>query len=120
MKGRENEILIALGGKAASEIVLGEVDMGCNKDMNNAYDLMRTLLDDVTAYDFGSWCHGNETSRNVFDHLDSATSVELSRYYLSAKKILINNRGFLDAIVEDICEKKTISYKSIATIKKRF
>ena len=117
LKGRENEILIALGGKAATEIVFGEVDMGCNKDMHNVYDLMRTLLDDVTAYDFGSWCHGNETSSNVFDHLDSATNVEISRYYLSAKKILIENRKLLDALVDEISKEKTISYIRIAAIK---
>jgi cell division protease FtsH len=116
IKGRETEILISLGGKAASEIVFGEVDMGCNKDMHNVYDLMRTLLDDVTAYDFNSWCHGHETSNNIFDHLDCATGVEISRYYLSAKKILIENRNFLDALVDEIIKEKTISYKSIAVI----
>ncbi len=94
IKGRENEILIALGGKAASEIVFGEVDLGCNSDMHNVYDLVRTLLDDVTAYDFNSWSHGSETSRIIYDHLDSATSAEISRYYLSTKKILIEIGSF--------------------------
>ncbi|WP_028236448.1 AAA family ATPase [Pseudobutyrivibrio sp. MD2005] len=114
---QEAEIMINLAGKAATEIVLAEVDMGCNTDLHRAYNLTRILLDNVAAYDFNSWCHGNETSEQIYDHLDSVTNAEVSKYYLQVKQILIRNRAFLDSLIEALIEKKTISYKELAKLK---
>lgn len=114
---QEAEIMINLAGKAASEIVLAEVDMGCNRDLHRAYDLTRRLLDNVAAYDFNSWCHGRETSEQIYNHLDSVTNAEVSKYYLQVKQILIKNRSFLDSVIEALIEKKTISYKELAKLK---
>ena len=112
-EGAEMRVMAALGGKAATEIVLGETDMGTNRDMRTVFELVRTLIDDYTSYDFGSWCHGEETAQSVYESLDRATEVEVSRYYKKVKQLLINNREFLDAVIEKLYEKKTISYKDL-------
>ena len=119
-KNIEAEIMIDLAGKAATELILNETDMGVNRDLHDANDHMRRLLDDVAAYDFHAWCHGHETSQKVYDHLDNAVGTELSRYYLKTKQILGKNREFLEAIIEKLLEKKTISYKDIAPIREKF
>lgn len=75
------------------------------------------MLDNNTAYDFNSWCHGEETSQNIMDHLDAATGVEMARYYKKTKQLLINNRSFLDEVTKQFIEKKTISYKDIQHIR---
>ena len=116
---KEANIIISLAGKAATDIVSGETDMGAKLDLHRAFDYTRQLLDDVAAYDFDSWCHGDETSQTVYDNLDRATAVEVSRYYKKAKQILMRNRAFLDAIVEKLIERKTITYKEIRKIKAR-
>ena len=117
--GWETKIMVALAGKAATEIVLGEVDMGSNSDLHKAYSFMRRLLDDRAAYDFQSWCHGEETSGRIYDHLDTITGAELSRYYLRTKQILSRNRDFLDELIEQLMEKKTLSYKEIAPLREK-
>ena len=119
-KNVEAEIMIDLAGKAATELILNETDMGANRDLHEANDHMRRLLDNVAAYDFLSWCHGHETSQKVYDRLDNAAGTELSRYYLKTKQILGKNREFLEAIIEMLLEKKTISYKDIAPIREKF
>lgn len=119
-KNVEAEIMIDLAGKAATELILNEIDMGSEDDLRNANGHMRRLLDDVAAYDFLSYCHGGETSRKVYDHLDNAAGTELSCYYLKTKQILGKNRGFLEALIEMLLEKKTISYKDIAPIREEF
>ena len=81
---------------------------------------MRILLDNIAAYDFHTWCHGRETSKRVYDHLDDAVATELSRYYIKTKNLLGKNREFLEAIVEKLLEKKTLSYKDIAPIREKF
>lgn len=116
-ESEETEILILLAGKAATEIVLGETDIGANSDLHKAFDRVRRLLDNYVAYDFNSWCHGNETSQKIYDHLDSVTGAEISRYYMQAKHLLIKNRAFLDVIIDNLMEKKLLSYKDIAKIR---
>lgn len=116
----EKDILISLAGMAATEIVLQEIDMGSNFDMHKAFDKVRDLLDAHTSYDFMSWCHGEETSKHVFDHLDSATGTEVSRYYKRAKKILNDNREFLERVSNELLSKKTISYKEIAVLREKY
>ena len=116
----EIEIMIDLGGKAATELILNEIDMGANSDLHCANDRMASLLDNVAAYDFQSWCHGHETSQLVYDRLDTVKSAELSRYYLKTKQLLGKNRAFLEAIIDLLIEKKTISYKDIALIREKY
>ena len=116
-RSEENEIMCLLAGKAAVEIVLGEIDMGANDDMHKAFDKVSHLLDNNVAYDFNSWCHGEETSHSIYQHLDSVTGAEVSRYYFESKKLLIKHRKFLDAIIDNLMEKKVLSYKDIAKIR---
>lgn len=116
----EIEIMICLAGKAATELILNEIDMGVNSDLHKANDTMTRLLDDASAYDFHSWCHGEETSQLVFDHLDTIKGAELSRYYLMTKQLLGKNRAFLEELIEKLVEKKTLSYKDIAPIREKY
>ena len=117
LESKETEIMICLAGKAATEIVLGEIDMGSNSDLRKTFRYVRELLDNNTAYDFNSWCHGEETSQKIYDHLDSVIGAEISRYYLQVKNILIKNRAFLDAVIEKLMESTLLSYKDIAKIR---
>ena len=112
-EGVEKSVMVALGGKAATEIILGETDMGTNRDMHTVYDKVRDLIDMHTSYGFDSWCHGDETAQSVYESLDRATAVEVSRYYKKVKQLLIHNREFLDVVIEKLYEKKTISYKDL-------
>lgn len=113
----ETKIHIALAGRAASEVVLGNIDMGGNKDMHHAFDLTRRLLDDNTSFGFDCWCHGKETSQQIYDKLDAATGLTVSRYYMQTKQMLIKNRSFLDAMVEALMNNKTLFSDDIAKIK---
>ena len=116
----EIEIMINLAGKATTELLLGEIDMGIDMDLRVASEHMEDLLGRIAAYDFHSKRSRIETSSNVLNHLDDAKSVELSRYYFKAKQILMQNRGFLEALIEQIIEKKTITYKDIAPLREKY
>ena len=116
----EADVMISLAGKAATEIILNEIDMGSGSDLHKANENVRKLLDDAAAYDFHTWCHGRETSKRVYDHLDDAVGTELSRYYVKTKQMLGRNREFLEAVIEMLIEKKTLSYKDIAPIRGKF
>ena len=82
--------------------------------------LYKINLSHVSAYDFYSWCHGDETSARVYDHLDDVKGAEMTRYYLETKRILGKNRAFLEEMAEQLAEKKTLSYKDIALIREKY
>lgn len=113
----EHEIMISLAGKAATEILLQEIDMGSNRDVNSAFDDARRMLDNNTAYDFRTRCHGSETSKEIQDLLDAATGSEVARYYKETKKLLFENKAFLEELADELFEKKTLSFKAIAAIR---
>lgn len=116
----EIEIMIDLAGKAATELILNEIDMGTNMDLSNANDQIGRLLDNIAAYDFRSWCHGPGTSKLVYDYKDTVTASELSRYYIKTKQLLGKNRAFLEELIDLLIEKKTISYKDIAPVREKY
>ncbi len=115
------EIMINLAGKAATEIILGETDMGCVSDLRKAHGHLEKILNQVSAFDFQSRrSDGGYTSNLVMDHLDEVKGVELSRYYFKTKQILMKNRAFLEALIEMVIEKKTVTYKEIAPIREKY
>lgn len=109
----ENITRYELAGKAASEIVLGEIDTGVAEDMREVYDNVRIIIDDFAAYEFGNWVHGDETSQGVYENKDIATKTIIAKYYAETKKLLIKNRKILDAIIDAVMEKGTLFYRDI-------
>ena len=112
----EKEIMISLAGKAATELILGQVDTGVNGDLHCANDMLMEMLDNVASYDFQSWRH-EECSQRVYENVDAVKNAEMARYYLKTKQILFRNREFLEIIIDQLIEKKTLTYKDIAAIR---
>ena len=112
----EQKVMLGLAGKAATEVVLGVVDVGCNEDMWNPFDLLHKLTDDLCAYGFDTYVHigGSESLRQKKEQL---VALQLNMLYLQTKKILTDNRAFLDKITEALIEKKILMQKDIKTIK---
>ena len=80
---------------------------------------MSMLLDCTAAYDFYSQPNRETPSKNTADHLDTVKGAELSRCYIKTKQLLGKNRAFLEALIEAILEKGTITYKDIAPIREK-
>ena len=50
---------------------------------------------------------------------DRMIAMEMERYYQTAKKLLIENRVFLDAIKVELVEKQTLTCKDVALIREK-
>lgn len=116
---QEHDVIGALGGKAASEIVLGKADTGCNADLHRAFSRVSKFVDNYCSLGFNAF-----ESRNSSDYLltnkDRLIASEMERYYGTAKTILTENRDFLDAIVEALIDHKTITYREMQTLRDRY
>lgn len=112
----KNRVMSILGGKAATELIYGKIDTGCNNDLHRAFDIVERFVDHYCGYGFSSF---------VLDEHDEWTGVnrntkiaqEMEKYYASAKEIIANNREFLEKIAEELEEKKILTFIDIKRIK---
>lgn len=117
----ENRVCVLLGGKAATEIVFGEVDVGCFTDLQRAFGVVNRFV-----AEYGSTGFINCSQRPNYDlsdqikfQQDSVVALEMARYYKKTKEILIKHRKLLEAIVKEIKDKKTLLGSDIQRIKKK-
>lgn len=120
MKFMEARVMSLLAGKAAIEVVFGDIDVGCNNDLHRAYNIAKRFVDDYCGYGFDNWegiLDNHVTGRAVADRKEALVSFQIQQYYQRTKKLLIENRGFLDALANELMEKKTIVHADIQRIK---
>ena len=114
----ENRVMCLLGGKAANDIVFGINDVGCNDDLHRAYDIVTRFVDNYCAFGFNSW-EGitSESSEELKSKKETLVSFEMEKYYQKVKKILIDNREFLDKLAERLMKDKLMTYHTVQKIK---
>ena len=115
---REYDVVRTLGGKAATEVVYGRVDMGCEGDVRKAFSKVNEFMDDLCATTFASKEFGC-SSGYTREELTRRRVYKLEELYTRAKRLIIENREFFDAMVEELLEKETLTYKDIAEIRKK-
>ena len=108
----KNRVKVVLGGKAATEIVFGEVDVGATNDLRRAFKITARFVDDYCGYGFDSYIDSVVLpySENASNRCSDKISFILDNCYQEVKEILIKNREFL--------EKTTIMMSDIQEIKK--
>lgn len=77
----EFKLMCALGGKAATEIVLGIPDVGVATDLNNAFQIADNLVDDFCAYGFDKKIFGGYSSKLVHELKAITVSTLMEIYY---------------------------------------
>lgn len=111
----ENIIKTSLAGKAATELVFGEVDMGANGDLHNAFDKAEMLVDNRCMYGFSNWIQDRETSFAA-ENRNRAMAMVLEKNYLEVKKLLVENRNLLDRIADELIKNTTLTYSDVQRI----
>lgn len=116
LEQQEHMVICTLGGKAATEMIYGIADIGCREDMQKAFDKVEKLVDDYCLYGFDAFERGR-SSNYTLDNKNRLIAYELEKYYQVAKRIIAENREFLDAIVSALIEHKTITYREMQRIR---
>ena len=113
---QEHEIIRSLGGKAAIEMIYGTFDPGCIDDLQRAFDLVTTFVDNYCAYGFDAF-EGCNSSQYLLENKDRKVAKEMDRYYRKSKQIIAENRDFFDRLVKELIENKTLTKKAIRNIR---
>jgi len=132
----KNEILdkitALLGGRAAEEIVFGEITSGAANDIEKATEMARTMVCELGMSDrLGPLAWGkNEQevflgkeitrlknySEEVASQIDEEVKRIVSECYERAKEILIKYRKQMEDIVEQLLEKETLEGEELRKI----
>ena len=113
---QENRVLALLAGKAATELVLGEPDLGAQTDVNRAMHVVERFRDNYSVYGFANVVD-HRTPPDVKADAHRRLTVELENYYRQAKKIVAEHRPYLDAVAKALLEKETLLGCDLARIR---
>lgn len=112
-----NEIMIkiSLAGRAATEIVFGEIDMGANGDLHNAFDIAECLVDSKCMFGFQNWIQ-DWCDACAAENRNRAMAMLLEKNYLEVKKLLAEHRVLLDKMAAETLSKTTLVLTDIQKI----
>lgn len=113
----KNRVRTLLAGKAATEIVYGEIDAGAENDIRRALNIVERFVDDYCGAGFDKFEFGRNHSNDFYARKEILIYSELENFYQEAKKILIENRKFLDGIIEALVENEILASNDIQRLK---
>lgn len=126
----ENKLVVALGGRAAEEIVYGDANVttGAYNDMEIVAQLARAM---IVNYGFNdkmgpvSWSEGPSHSQysnsNIIQNKIDKEVLELvKKSYTRAKYILQNNEELFFAIAEELYNKEVLTQEDVKKISSKF
>ena len=113
----ENRVTVILGGKAATETVFGEADIGAKSDLRRAFDIVARFVYNYCCNDFSRWIQDGYASEGTRERRDTQMASEMTYFYQKAKKILIDNREFLDKLAQALMNKDVLTSVEIESIK---
>ena len=111
----ERKVMGALAGKAATELVYGIADVGCNKDLMYAEAMLFKVVNDLKVYGFE--VYEGPCSDYLLEKRDRLIETEIDRLYGMSKNILIENRHLLDLVSHELEKKETLTFRDLQKIK---
>ena len=115
--------LIALGGKAATEMYYPDrAAKGCMDDISKAATALETMITREVSLGIGfadiKDAHYDDASSFMLYKEEAAVQAELERRLFQVKGILIKNRLFLEQMTEELIREGTLLYSDIQRIKR--
>jgi len=118
------QIIISLGGRAAEELVLGEISTGAANDLKQANNIARNMItkygmsEELSNLVFGdendevflgkSYAHTRNYSEEISAKIDAEVKKIIDEAYAKAKEILTENRQRLEDITQALLDKERL------------
>ena len=125
----ENKIATFTGGRAAEEVMFGEITTGASNDIEQATKLARAMItrygmseefDMVAMETVTNQYLGGDTSlacsADTQNRIDKKVVELVKAQHEKAKKILLDNRAKLDELAQYLYEKETITGEEFMNI----
>jgi ATP-dependent metalloprotease ftsH len=130
-----DRIKVALGGRVAEEVVLGEISTGASSDIQTATQIIRSMIMQYGMSDtIGPIAYGEENhqvflgrdfnrDRNYSEDIAGQIDREVRRYideaYEVCRTIIVENRDKLDLIANALLERETLNAAELEELMNR-
>ena len=126
----ENKIATLTGGRAAEEIVFGQITTGASNDIEQATKLARAMITrygmtdefDMVAMESNQYLGGETSlacSADTQKEIDQKVVETVKKQHEKARRLLADNRKKLDELASYLYEKETITGSEFMTILNR-
>ena len=116
-----NSISIVLVSLASKWILLNPHKhglVGANSDLHRAFDIVQRFVDDYCTYGFTNWEGNSDYVPHALEEKRiNYITCEMERYYQQAKKIVIENREYLDSLAKELFDKKVLLARDVQRLK---
>lgn len=113
----KSRIIGSLGGIAAIERKFGISDIGCERDLDQAFNMARDLIVNTCIIGFRLHASEHNDSQRLMSAQEEAVTTEIEKYYRKAKEILSANWEFFEKLATALAQKKLLSAVDIQKIK---
>ena len=120
-----DRIKVALGGRVAEEVVLGEISTGASSDIQQATQIIRSMIMQYGMSDaIGPIAYGEENhqvflgrdfnrdrnySEDIAGQIDREVRRHIEEAYEACRRIIVENRDKLDLIASALLERETLT-----------
>ncbi len=120
-----DRIKVALGGRVAEEVVLGEISTGASSDIQQATRIIRSMIMQYGMSDaIGPIAYGEENhqvflgrdfnrdrnySEDIAGQIDREVRRHIEEAYEACRRIIVENRDKLDLIASALLERETLT-----------
>ncbi len=127
----ENKIATLLGGRAAEELVIGDISTGAHNDLSRATDIARSMVKEYGMGSIGQVYYASnrrpqflnalpeprgEYSEATAEQIDREVNEIIGRQYERALEILRRKRPILERSVDLLLEKETIAGEELKAL----
>jgi len=127
------QMAMAMGGRAAEELVFNDTTTGASSDINHATNIARSMVEDWGMSDLGpinwgtqydatdmdrAWVEPSKISSGMQTKIDEEIKKLVENSMDEARKILRENRKKLDELAEVLVKKESIDMKEFEEVMK--
>ena len=114
---QENRVRAILAGRAATELVFGEIDVGSESDVSRAMHVLKRFRDDHIAFGFANYVD-HHTPESFQADARRRLMQEMENYYRETKKLVADHRLYLDAVAKELLAEETLLGRDLARIRR--
>ena len=123
------QMAMAMGGRAAEELIFGDITTGASSDIANATRIARAMVVEWGMSELGPINLGPQIEVGVYaepakisDKMQGRVDEEIKKFvdesFVEAKKVLQKNKPKLDKVAKDLMEKESLDQKEFEELMK--
>ncbi|MBQ1435661.1 MAG: AAA family ATPase [Clostridia bacterium] len=116
-----NGIMVDLGGRAATMIKYGEVDLGCLDDLCSAFGQAHRLTEGICYMGLAFFAYDrSELSQEKLSGIEAAVTALVESEYQKVQKLLTEHRPFFEAMAQAIADKGILTAEDIRVLREEY